>query len=239
MPESALFTFLVLGEGGTPLYTLPKYEDKKTTLLTSLVSASGGLTERISGESNILYLESGDMYLLRKKIKGISFVLISSKAIEKAQSKKILTKLANEFGKRYGFDLDRVQRGKARGDIDFTEFNYFVTRIFTEKIGATAYFQFKEVIRNLHSKLQDENVDIRGEKKHFTQVQVPILLDKEILEQKEDGKQVKILQLCNEERSTQEIAEKLDLSRFEVMQFLSKLKKEGAIEFKTKFKLNI
>lgn len=236
--EKFNITFLVLGEGGTPLCILPERTDEKTTVLTSLISASGGLSETLAGKNDVFYLESGNVYLLRKKIKKLSFVLIAPKNVEKTKAEEILTTLSEEFGNRYGFNLNEIQKKLMRGEIDFTEFHSFATEYLIEKVGTTTYYQFKEFIEELHSKLRAEGVSVENVSKHFTQVQVPILTDKKIIK-KEEPNARKLLKLCTGDHSIEDITNKLGLPRIQVMKTLSKFKKKGKIRFETEFRLQI
>lgn len=208
-------------------------------MITSLLSAGGGLSETLTGKGEISYLEAGGICLLNKKVGSIELALVTPKDVERSKSEEVLSVLAKEFVDKFGSDRDKIQKRVIRGEKKgFPEFASHVTELFVDKFGSSAYFQFREVVENLYSELDSKGAELDEIASYFTPVQVPVLKDEKVVE-KQKGFSEKLLKLCNGENSTREIAEKLDVSRAKVMRVLSKFNKSNAVGFTTRFKFEL
>lgn len=103
--------FMVVSEGGTPIYSYPKIEENKENLFSFLFSALTSLGDAIWGTGTPIKLEKGGKYLIAEREGNIFFSFLMEKevkSLEKGKIERDLTRAQNEFIERFGNDADKL-----------------------------------------------------------------------------------------------------------------------------------
>jgi len=96
---------IVMDRGGPIIYSYPRVEKKKSTLLSAIIGVAIALMSEFWGEKEKLVIGYADLDLLVKLEKDIAFVLIKPKFVENDIGWRFLdeiTQIINRFLKEYG-----------------------------------------------------------------------------------------------------------------------------------------
>ncbi|NIQ07420.1 MAG: DUF87 domain-containing protein [Candidatus Korarchaeota archaeon] len=100
--------FIVVSEGGIPVYSYPREGSKRENLFSFFFGALTSLGEEIWGEGGTIRIEKGEKFVIADKRGGLFFSFITESKEKNKKISNLLEHATEEFISQFGSTLDQV-----------------------------------------------------------------------------------------------------------------------------------